>query len=165
MKRRDVIEVLSSSIKDSREGLPKEVFLFISKLTPIVNVDLLIQDERKRTLLTWRDDGFYAPGWHIPGGIIRFKETAAMRIQAVAKQELGVEVEFDSTPLAIHEVIHPTRDIRGHFISLLFRCQLVTPLDESRCYKIGNPKPSDWAWHDTFPENMIPVHEMYRQFI
>ena len=93
MKRRDVIEVLSSSIKDSREGLPKEVFLFISKLTPIVNVDLLIQDERKRTLLTWRDDGFYAPGWHIPGGIIRFKESTATRIQAVGRQELGAEGE------------------------------------------------------------------------
>jgi len=164
-EKRQAIQILESFIVDPRQGLPEEVFLFISRLTPMVNVDLLIQDERKRTLLTWRDDGFYPPGWHIPGGIIRFKETAANRIQAVARQELGVEVEFDSTPLAVNEVIHPIRDIRGHSISLLFRCKLVLSLDEGRRYQTGNPQPDAWMWHGIFPENMIPVHAMYRRFI
>ena len=165
MESKDVIEMLESLIEDPCKGLPEDVFLFVSKITPLINVDLLIKDEKSRTLLTWRDDGYCRPGWHIPGGIIRFKETIATRIKAVARHELGAEVDFDPVPLAINEVIHPSRKIRGHLISLLFRCTLMTPLAESRCYKIGNPKPGDWAWHDTFPENMIPVHEMYRQFI
>jgi len=165
MESKDVIEMLESLIEDPCKGLPEDVFLFVSKITPLINVDLLIKDEKSRTLLTWRDDGYCSPGWHIPGGIIRFKETVVTRVKTVAKHELGAEVEFDPVPLAINEVIHPTRKMRGHLISLLFCCTLMTPLAESRCYKIGNPKPGDWAWHDTFPENMIPVHEMYRQFI
>ena len=165
MKIQHAINVLSSSIEDPREGLPEEIFLFISQVTPLVNVDLLIKDDQNRTLLTWRDDGYCRPGWHIPGGIIRFKETIDTRIKAVARHELGAEVDFAPVPLAINEVIHPSRKIRGHLISLLFRCTLMTPLAESRFYKIGNPKPGDWMWHDTFPENMILVHEMYRQFI
>ena len=59
-------------IDDPREGLTEEIFYFISKLTPLVNVDLLIKNELNETLLTWRHDKFYGPAWHIPGGIIRF---------------------------------------------------------------------------------------------
>jgi colanic acid biosynthesis protein WcaH len=63
--------------------------------------------------LTWRDDGYCNPGWHIPGGIIRFKETIATRIKVVARYELGAEVDFDPVPLAINEVIHPSRKIKA----------------------------------------------------
>src|SRR5258705_8683005 len=55
-------------------ALPEELFLFISRITPLINVDLLIQDYGKGTLLTWRSDRFFGPGWHVPGGIIRHKE-------------------------------------------------------------------------------------------
>jgi ADP-ribose pyrophosphatase YjhB (NUDIX family) len=160
----DLIIRLESSIPDPHRGLPEDVFLFLSRITPLINVDLLIKDEKNRTLLTWRDDGFPPPGWHVPGGIIRFQETAATRIVEVAKQELGAGVEFDSVPCAINEVIHPTRKIRGHFISLLYRCRLVTPPDENRRHRMGNPSPEFWMWHETYPLNMIPVHEMYRPF-
>jgi colanic acid biosynthesis protein WcaH len=102
-------------IADTGEtGLPEELFLFVSRVTPLINVDLLIQDQRKRTLLTWRDDRFYGPGWHVPGGIIRYKETAADRIRSVARQELGVEIDFDPSPIFILESIAPERKDRGH---------------------------------------------------
>ena len=164
MECNDLIRMLESFIPDPHQGLPGDVFLFLSRITPLINVDLLIKDEMNCTLLTWRDDGFSAPGWHVPGGIIRYKETAATRIKAVGRQELGAEVEFDSVPIAINEVIHPTRKIRGHFISLLFRCRLITPPDESRHYQTGDLRPDFWMWHETYPLNMIPVHEMYRPF-
>ena len=64
---------------------------------------MLIKNEQNHTLLTWRDDGHYPPGWHVPGGIIRYKETIAERVKAVAKNELGVEVEFNPVPLAMNE--------------------------------------------------------------
>lgn len=42
----------------------------------MVNVDLLIKNvSSNETLLTWREDEYYGPGWHVPGGIVRFKET------------------------------------------------------------------------------------------
>src|SRR3954451_13793393 len=72
--------VLDAWVGEPVDGLPEEFFLFLSRYTPIVNVDLLIQEaigeDRRRTLLTWRDDETYGAGWHVPGGIIRYKESA-----------------------------------------------------------------------------------------
>ena len=131
----------------------------------MVNVDLLIKNEHNHTLLTWRDDGDYAPGWHIPGGIVRYKETISGRISAVAVSELGAEVEFEKDLLAINEVIHSSRKNRGHFISLLYECRPISSLDPKRKYEIGRPKPGEWAWHDGCPKDIITVHAMYRKFI
>jgi colanic acid biosynthesis protein WcaH len=128
-------------------------------------VDLLIKNEQKHTLLTWRDDGYYPPGWHIPGGIVRYKETISDRINAVAASELGAAIKFKKDPLAINEVIHPSRRVRGHFISLLYECTLISSLDKNLRYEKGIPKPGEWAWHDKCPNDIIPVHEMYRKFI
>ena len=49
-----LIRQLESEIDAVEAGLPGELFLFVSRVTPLVNVDLLIEDEHKRTLLTWR---------------------------------------------------------------------------------------------------------------
>src|ERR1700730_10657075 len=92
------LELLTSWVSDPADGLPYELFLFISSLVPMVNVDLLIRDDRKRILLTWRDDDIHGKGWHVPGGMIRFKETAEERVRATALEELGAEVEFEEPP-------------------------------------------------------------------
>jgi hypothetical protein len=62
MQGNDLIGMLESLIPVSHQGLPEDVFLFLSRITPLINDDLLTKDEMNRTLLTWRDDGFSAPG-------------------------------------------------------------------------------------------------------
>ena len=165
MKIEKIIDLLESLIKNPLEGLPEDIFLFVSRITPIINVDLLIKNEQNHTLLTWRDDGYYPPGWHIPGGIVRYKETIFNRINAVAESELRVDISFKKDPLAINEVIHPSRKVRGHFISLLYECTLISSLDKNIMYEKGIPKPGEWAWHNKCPKDIISVHEMYRKFI
>ena len=159
------IDALASLIENPSDGLPENLFLFITSITPMINVDLLIKNEKRQTLLTWRDDGFWLPGWHIPGGIVRYKETMADRIHAVAVSELRTHVSFKTDPLAVKEVIHPTRKVRGHFISFLFECVLLRETDPEIEYQQGTPKPGEWAWHDRCPDNIISVHEMYREFM
>ena len=122
--------VLESAIADPRLGLPKEIFLFASRIVPLINVDLLIQDGAGRTLLTWRDDEFFGTGWHVPGGVIRYKEMAADRIHACAREELGAEVAFEGVPLLVSEHITDNKN-RGHANSLLYRCTLLTPPAEN----------------------------------
>jgi hypothetical protein len=53
-------------------------------VSPELSVDLPVQDDIGRILLTWRHDVAYGPGWHIPGGIVRYKERAMDRIQPLA---------------------------------------------------------------------------------
>jgi ADP-ribose pyrophosphatase YjhB (NUDIX family) len=143
--------------------LPEELFLFISSVTPLINVDLLIKDDEGRTLLTWRNDEFYGSGWHIPGGIIRYKECARDRIQKVAEQELGCSVVPDTVPVLISESFAEQRE-RGHFISMLYPCRLVTDPDAS-LHAGETPRRGEWRWHDHLPDNLIPAQRLYSQFV
>lgn len=164
----DILSLIASlelQIENPSQGLPEEVFLLVSRLTPLVNVDLLVKNIQNETLLTWREDAFYGPGWHLPGGIVRFKETVASRIHAVAESELGATVEFRKAPLAVNEIMSAKRDTRGHFISLLYECNLTSPLAQNLEYKSGAVKNAEWAWHASCPDNLIPAHKVYKQFI
>lgn len=145
------------------EDLPEELFLFVSSITPLINVDLLINDERNHALLTWRDDAFYGAGWHIPGGIIRYKEQARDRIRKVAEEELGCSVEAEHTPILITESFSERRE-RGHFISLLYRCRLTS--DPSPRLQAGEtPQRGQWRWHERAPEDLLPVQREYARLI
>lgn len=159
------IRAVEAHIDANAEGWPEELFLFVSRITPLINVDLLVQDDERRTLLTWRSDRFHGPGWHVPGGIIRFREPAADRIQIVAQRELGIAVAFDASPILVHESIETHRRDRGHFISLLFRCRPAGELDPRRKYVPDAPQPGQWAWHARCPENLIPEQAAYAAFM
>ena len=93
---------LKSFVENPSEGLPEEVFQFISCITPLVNVDLLITDPKAGVLLTWRPTGNYPAGWHLPGGIIRLRETFEERIRKVALNELSVDVASIVGPIEIN---------------------------------------------------------------
>ncbi|MFH0855137.1 MAG: NUDIX hydrolase [Candidatus Omnitrophota bacterium] len=165
MKIKGIVKELEARIKDPAKGLPEEVFLFMSRITPLVNVDLLIKNKRKQTLLTWRDDGYFPAGWHIPGGIVRYKEPIARRIKAVAAAELGAKVRCSATPLLIREVVIPALRNRAHAISFLYECSLASLPAKGLMYAGGCPKQGQWAWHEKCPKDLISVHRMYRRFI
>ena len=134
----------------------------MSRITPLINVDLLIKDAAGRTLLTWRDDEFYGPGWHVPGGIVRFKETIADRVLACAREELGVDVIADGQPMCVLEVVS-AQETRGHHVSLLFRCRLATPPDEA--LRAGDPPASgQWGWHERCPPDLLEEQQDYARF-
>ena len=159
------IQNILSKIGNAREGLPEDVFLLVSQLTPLVNVELLIKDEEQGTLLTWRHDEFYGPAWHLPGGIVRFKELASTRIKKVAKSELEATVSFDSEPIEVNEIMNKNRDIRGHFFSLLYSCKLTSTLNKNSAFKEENPINGYWRWFKDCPDNLVFQHEIYRQKI
>lgn len=161
----DAIKVLVKQVPDPSKGLPDEIFYYISRTTPLVNVDLLVKDEKGRTLLSWRDDQYAGTGWHVPGGIIRFKETMETRILEVARTELKIDrIDFDPIPVELNQLIHPTRDIRGHFISILFKCFLqgeFVPKNRG----LSKSDRGYQEWHNGCPDNLLKVQEMYRKHI
>jgi colanic acid biosynthesis protein WcaH len=160
-----VISELESLVPTPQRGLPEPVFFLISRLTPLLSVDLLIRDSQGRTLLTWRDDESYGPGWHVPGGILRYQERAANRIHEVARLELGAQVEFDPTPLLIHESIRLDRRNRSHIVSMLYQCRLLTSPDASLHFDPQSPKPGQWHWHESCPRNLIQEQRPYDRYL
>jgi ADP-ribose pyrophosphatase YjhB (NUDIX family) len=158
------IAALVEAVPDPSLGLPDNVFYYISRTTPLINVDLLIKDKNGRTLLSWRNDIYSGNGWHVPGGIVRFKEPLETRIEQVARVEIGAAVTFDPTPIALHQMIHQEREIRGHFISLLYKCYLpgtFKPKNERITIEDGGYL----MWHDRCPANLLSIHEIYREYI
>jgi len=159
------LKSIKEIISDPRDGLPEELFYFASSITPMLNVDLLIKNKKKQTLLIWRDDKYYGPGWHIPGGIIRFKETFSSRVHKVAKSELGMAVKHSKDPLTIKELFAKNRDIRGHFITFLYECIPENEPDIDRKHNGDEPQNGQWSWHDKSPINIIKQHASYEEFI
>jgi ADP-ribose pyrophosphatase YjhB (NUDIX family) len=160
----DAIAILDQQVPNPSKGLPDEVFYYISRATPLVNVDLLIKDENERTLLSWRDDRYCGKGWHVPGGIVRYKETLETRVIKVAETEIGIRINFDAKPIAINQLIHPDQNIRGHFISILYNCFLsgtFVPKNKD----LSSKDAGYLEWHDHCPKNLITYHEIYRNYI
>ena len=166
-----MLELLEQQIENSSLGLPEEMFLFNSQITPMINVDLVIRNDQAHTLLMWREDGIGLLAWHTPGESVRFKERMADWIAAVAETEVGAPVTFIHKPLATNEVMQPSRKVRGYLISLLFDCHSRKRLGQIRKHdrkavaSTGRPYPGNWAWHAQCPDHLIPDHEMCRGFI
>jgi hypothetical protein len=69
-------------------------YLFLSRITLLVNVDLLIQDDGKRALAHMAQRPIIWPGRRVASGFIRHKERTADRINLVAKLELATAGEL-----------------------------------------------------------------------
>ena len=93
-----------------------------------------------------------------------FLERKLKNVEIVAINELGVEVINDDNPIAIRELFAKSRNVRGHFISLLVPCKLKKPLKANQ-YINGDPKHGQWAWHKTAPENLLEQQQTFIKFI
>jgi|19_taG_2_1085344.scaffolds.fasta_scaffold16280_3 colanic acid biosynthesis protein WcaH len=173
------INFLDTLVEEYREthpdaGLPEDILFLVSRMTPIVNVDLLVKDEHGNTLLSWRDEKTdienkdtdwpgCGTGWHLPGSIVRYKEKLTDRVEKCMESELGVVIPFKKNPIANHELIldHKTR---GHFISFLFSCQ-VNRNSFIDYKKIEVGQSGHLVWHKNCPDDLIKLHDIYRNLI
>jgi len=155
-----LINELESRIKNPEDGLTDDVFYLVGRLTPFVNVDLLIRDPKYGILLTWRDDIYCGKGWHFPGGIIRFRENISDRIKKVASLELNSEVFYSNAPLEVNEVIVKELKERSHFISLLYECTLLN----SDVFNNANNKNKNIKFFKTVPDDLLAAHYIYKKY-
>jgi colanic acid biosynthesis protein WcaH len=144
--------------------LTKQEFEEISSKSPIVNVDLLIQNEKKEILLSWRDDEFDI-GWHFPGRCVRHQETLIIAAKKCFIDEIGVyDKNVDPFMIDYNEIINYERKVRAHFISFLYKYYL-----NSKTSFINNSKKETdggyLKWFYKMPNNLIDCHkEVYSQY-
>lgn len=161
-KLNELLDGVRGYIDDPAAGLPEEIFRFITEVTPLVNVDLLIRDDRG-ILLAWRNDDVWGTGWHVPGGILRLKESFEERVRKTALSEIGCEVAFHKNPIEIRPVIGYEFKQRGHHISFIYDCTL----PKGYCINNHGLKEHDTgylAWHKFFPQDMLKCHLFYEKY-
>lgn len=164
-------EILRVNNISPEEGLGTDLFLLVSTLIPIVNVDLLVYNEHGQFLLSRRKDSHCGIGWHIPGGCLRFKETIGHRIKEVAQNELGInDILFVKEPIKIFEIIDngwrpiDNQKERAHFVTLVYKCYV----DSS--FKINNNDLTEndagyIRWFDKLPEDLLSIQSCYKEIL
>jgi len=135
----------------------------ITTVVPIINVDLIVIDNNRRILLSYRDDD-NCKGWHIPGRILRFKESLNEAIIRCALLELG-EVPYCTTFIDFIEFINDT-ETRGHFMSFAYQVSMDLNYD-CNIYNTGKSETSNGflKWFSEWPEDLIEGHKIYKRIL
>ena len=163
-----LIEKIESHVKNPSKGLPEDIFYLAGRLTPFINVDLLVQDDLGRTLLSWRDESLFEnnlrSAWHIPGGIIRLRETISERLHKVAMNEMrGKLISFSKEPLKVGQFIDHHRKNRSHHIGLLYKCKLEDNYEiDNKNLNFGDS--GFLEWHSSPPDDFHSHQLVYKGY-
>lgn len=83
----------------SSNRYPDDEFLNIIDKTPLVSIDLIIENPEGKILLGKRNNRPAQDYWFVPGGRIRKNETLSQAIHRISKTELGFEISLDDVEL------------------------------------------------------------------
>ena len=171
-EQKHAVELLRQADIHPEEGLPEPLFLLISSLVPLPNVDLLISDESGRLLLSRRNDRFLPKSWHIPGGCMRYGEDFQETIQKTALRELGCKIEAEEKPLTVQNLLRKSSGERsfprelGHNVAVLFRCRLPEGYCVDR-HNAGKTENEDGylRWFDALPSDFLETQLVYGEIL
>jgi colanic acid biosynthesis protein WcaH len=111
--------------------LSPDEFKFIVKATPLVSIDLIIENPAGEILLGWRNNMPAKQYWFVPGGRILKDEHFADAFRRVMNAETGMNVELSSaTFLGVYEHLYPDENFTGdngfstHYIVIAIRVKL-----------------------------------------
>ncbi|WP_269900176.1 GDP-mannose mannosyl hydrolase [Paenalcaligenes faecalis] len=101
-------------------------FQKVISLTPLISLDLIVQDEDKNYLLGLRKNRPAQGYWFVPGGRIQKNETIAQAFSRLAQEELGVELCFEIAQFqGVYEHFYEDSvfkvDASTHYIALAYR--------------------------------------------
>ena len=102
-------------------------FLEIIDATPLVSIDLILEDCNERVLLGKRINRPAQNYWFVPGGRIRKNETIAEAIKRISSVELGTTISLHETQLLgafdhIYDDNYLAEDgINTHYVVLAYK--------------------------------------------
>ncbi len=104
--------------------IEKQQFLSIIDATPLVSIDLIIEDSQGRILLGKRVNRPAQNYWFVPGGRIRKNEPLAAAIARISGTELGHSISLtEATLIGAYDHIyndnyHGVEGINTHYVAL-----------------------------------------------
>jgi colanic acid biosynthesis protein WcaH len=111
--------------------LTKDDFVQIVKNTPLIAIDLIIENMQGEILLGWRTNQPAKGFWFVPGGRILKNEPFLDAFARIGKAETGMDIQLeDSIFLGIYEHIYPNENFNEdpsfgtHYINLAYRVKL-----------------------------------------
>ncbi|MCW8883650.1 MAG: GDP-mannose mannosyl hydrolase [Motiliproteus sp.] len=110
--------------------MDKDVFLNIIDATPLVSIDLILEDSTGCVLLGTRSNRPAQGFWFVPGGRIRKGETLAAAFERISSTELGYALNIaDAELLGAYDHMYPdnfhgTEGIETHYVALGYRVRV-----------------------------------------
>ena len=110
--------------------LERDKFLNIINSTPLVSIDLVIENEKGEILLGKRSNRPAQNYWFVVGGIIRKNQKIKSAFNQIIEKELGIQYDFNKAILVgcfdhIYEDNYWGEPyVNTHYVSLGFRCKM-----------------------------------------
>ena len=109
------------------QWLSPEEFLFVVARTPLVAMDLLVQDAEGRVLLGIRRNRPARGYWFVPGGRITKDEPLAHAFARITESELGTRLDLAQARFrGVYEHFHPdnfagVEGVTTHYVVLAYQ--------------------------------------------
>jgi len=115
--------------------LPLQDFTTIVKSTPLISIDLVIENSAGEILLGLRNNKPAQGFWFVPGGRILKNESIENAFKRLSTIELGLELDISNADfLGVFEHLYDDSavgdDIDTHYVVLGYRLKLNLELDE-----------------------------------
>lgn len=111
--------------------LSPEDFRQVVRNTPLIAIDLIIENAEGETLLGWRNNLPAKGYWFVPGGRIRKDEHFREAFSRIVHSETGLSYALDDAVfLGIYEHLYPEENFSGdpgfgtHYIVIAYRIKL-----------------------------------------
>ena len=153
--------------------LPKKQYIEVVKNTPLVSIDLIIEDTEGNILLGYRLNNPAKHTWFVPGGVIRKNEPFVEAFQRISEAELGFKIQLnDAVFVGVYEHLYPTNfaeleDFGTHYIVNAFHINLkqkATELPKAQHSKYWWANKQELLAHEKVHSNTKNYFNGYKAF-
>lgn len=131
--------------------LSRDAFLAVLRDTPLISIDLIVEDRQGKVLLGWRRNAPARDFWFVPGGRVRKDERLDLAFTRLCIEELGLEYATIASAsfMGVYEHFYPDNALSvpnfgTHYVVLAYRLcidpeALDLPKDQHAAYRWGLP--------------------------
>ncbi|KAA1194770.1 GDP-mannose mannosyl hydrolase [Photorhabdus bodei] len=144
--------------------LNDSLFKTIVANTPLISIDLIIQNSQEKILLGKRINRPAQGYWFVPGGRVRKNETLINTLNRLLKEELGISTSLPNTTfLGPFEHFYSDsfleEDVKTHYIALGYKLNIDLDLP-----KLPNIQHDRYRWvsiNDLLSADDVHLHTKY----